>query len=86
MTADNFEEKVDQKCKTFASVAIGSVLLRLSQNVCETHAKEALVIFIHFSEPGHLGRGSKLSLIALTDNKSVTIFFKDSKTSAFSFE
>ena len=62
--------------KTLAPVAYGSKTFSPTQLKMSIYAKEFLATFFAFKEIGHLFWGIPKPVIILTDNKSVTSFFR----------
>ena len=69
-------EKYSSMRKAFAPVAYGSKTFSPAQLKMSIYAEEFLSIFFAFKEFGHIFWGTPKSVIILTDNKSVTLFFQ----------
>ena len=76
MIKDNPDQKIQSKRKTFAPVAFGSKIFSPAQLKMSIYSKEFLAIYMAFLEFGHFLWEATKPTIVLTDNKSVTRFFR----------
>ena len=76
MVEDDPQQKFTSTRKTYAPVAFGSKTFSPAQLKMSIYAKEFLAIYFAFSEFGYILWEAELPTIILTDNQSVTRFFK----------
>ena len=76
MIEDDPQQKLTSTRKTYAPVAFGSKTFSPTQLKMSIYAKEFLAIYYAFSEFGYILWEADLPTIILTDNQSVTRFFK----------
>ena len=76
MIEDNPDQKIQSKRKTYATVAFGSKVFSPAQPKMSIHSKKCLTIYMAFLEIAHILWETSKPTIDLTDNKSVTRFFK----------
>ena len=76
MVEDDPQQKFTSTRKTYAPVAFGSKTFSPAQLKMSIYAKEFLAIYFAFSEFGYILWETELPTIILTDNQSVTRFFK----------
>ena len=73
---DDSNQKFSSLRKSCARVAYGSKTFTPAQIKTSIYAKEFLAIYFAFKEFGHIFWGAPKPVIVLTDNKTVTRFFK----------
>ena len=76
MIEDNPDQKIQSKRKTYAPVAFGSKIFSPAQLKMSIYSKELLAIYLAFLDLAHILWETTKPTIVLTDNKSVTRFFK----------
>ena len=76
LTEDDPNQKYTSVKESYAPIAYGSKTFTSSQLKMSISAKEYLAIYYAFKEFGHLFWGTPKPAIILTDNKSVTRFFR----------
>ena len=76
MIADNPDQKLQSKRKTYAPVAFGSKIFSPAQLKMSIYSKEFLAIYMAFLEFAHMLWEATKPTIVLTDIKSVTRFFQ----------
>ena len=76
MIEDNPDQKIQSKRKTYAPVGFGSKSFSRAQLKMSIYSNEFLVIYMAFLEFAHILWETIEPTIVLTDNKSVTRFFK----------
>ena len=74
--ADNPDQKIQSKRKTYALVVFGSKIFSPAQVKMSIYSKEFLAIYMAFLEFAHILWEATKPTIVLTDNKSVTQFFQ----------
>ena len=79
MIEDNPNQKIQSKRKTYAPVAFGSKVFSPAQLKMSIYSKEFLAIYMAFLEFAHILWEATKPTIVLTDNKSVTRFFFQTK-------
>ena len=73
---DNPDQKIQSNRKTYAPVAFGSKTFSPAQLKMSKNSKDFLAIYMAFLEYAHILWEATKPTIVLTDNKSVTRFFK----------
>ena len=76
MIEDDPSQKLQSKRKTYAHIAFGSKTFNPTKTKLSIYAKEFLSIYFAFVEFGHLMWRSTFPTVVITDNRSVTLFFK----------
>ena len=76
MTADNPDQMIESKQKTYAPVAFGSKIFSPVQLKMSIFSNEFLAIYMEIVEFDHILWEATKPTIVLTDNKSVTSFFQ----------
>ena len=76
MIEDNPNQKIQSKRKTYASVAFGSKSFSPAQLKMSIYSKAFLAIYMALFEFAHILWEATKPTIVLTDNKSVTRFFR----------
>ena len=76
LTEDDPNQNNSSVKKSYAPIAYGSKTFTPSQLKMSIYAKEFLAIYYAFKEFGHVFWGAPKPITILTDNKSVTRFFR----------
>ena len=76
MIGDNPDQKIQSKKTIFALVAFGSEIFSPTQLKISIYSEKFLAIYMAFREFAHILWETSKPTIVLTDNKSVTRFFK----------
>ena len=76
MIEENNDKKINSKKKRFAPVALGSKVFSPAQLKMSIYCKEFLAIYIAFVEYSHILWEATLPTFVMTDNRSVTRFFR----------
>ena len=76
MIEENPDQKIQSKRKTYAPVAFRSKIFSPAPLKMSIYSKEFLAIYMAFLEFAHILWETTKPTIILTDNKSVTRFFK----------
>ena len=80
MIEDYLELKDGKKKQTYAPVSYGSQLFNASQLKMSTYCKDFLALYFALDYFSHFIWGAEKPVIILTDNKSLTSFFFQSKS------
>ena len=76
MIEHNPHQKIHTKRKTYAPVAFGSKIFSPAQLKMSIYSKVFLAIYMEFFEFAHILREARKPTVILTDNISVTLFFR----------
>ena len=86
MIADNPDQKIQSKRKTYAPVMFGSEIFSHAQLKMSIYSKEFLAIYMAFLEFAHILWEATKQTIVFSDNKSVTDFFPNEGYTASTLE